>query len=926
MDKSIYLLCEYGISLDLVRVLKQENITLELIKSESTCLKSINGIATVKQRQIINATKAIYRHTKNNTVYELIEFGLSKAIIEMLLLKGVGLEDINESLCERFSIGTVTYGKIMNAFESYKAYYSQNFSIDAKGLLNRIRERFQHSEFTKEELVRYLSESLIETENLDELLESISLEKENETYKLSYDIIDLVKFDLPKRLLEILEKNDIRIEDIELGLSNKIKISKYREEQILTAYNNFKIANPLFVPNISENVILDCLRKEYKHRGFPIESIRRTLEDSGYKCNKNYEKILQKMFENNLLYKDEELCFVFYPKLEDELNKLGKGNKHNEIVIRKLQGETLESIGRSYGVTRERIRQIFSKQLKKLPNVHEEKYEDIFCDYMFDINSFCEVFSEKPSTYYYLREKYKIGEKELYELINDSRLNDTQKMYVRKRYNIIQYNGENVFVNRLSIILAYLKSKERQVEFSELNEAYNQILKDYNLELEEMTKEDFRNVEACLGRSPFVLNNLKRYYRYYNCIDIDEQEIIELKQMLDVEPGIYSSEVFFNDNTLLMKKLDIRDEYELHNFLRKVLGSYDENIVFSRMPDIYIHCDDKMAFFEEKIQENSPISVDDFCEYIYTNYGHKKSTFKTFLTSNFGHYINIENNVNILTSDCPLFDENQQQFMKNYLQEDIYSISTLKMILNDEFDVNDFRLINSLNFKQLGYKVRGNYIMKSSISNLETYLRENVSNSDYYNIPSEMKKIGSTFTSYMHKFIYEKLIFRIDEDRYITIKALNKMGITNEDIEEFIENVTDIIPENEYFNLFTLSTKLKSKLFDYELPNCFYETIIMTIDNVKLLYVKNNMLFIKTNETATREKFINSFIVKNIMYIYEIRKAIETKYNINLLESYIKNFINTNKFYVHSNTNCIYSSKKEYEKEVEEWDILKLID
>ena len=65
--------------------------------------------------------------------------------------------------------------------------------------------------------------------------------------------------------------------------------------------------------------------------------------------------------------------------------------------------------------------------------------------------------------------------------------------------------------------------------------------------------------------------------------------------------------------------------------------------------------------------------------------------------------------------------------------------------------------------------------MKSSITSLETYFREKVLNQDYYIIPNELKKIGSTFTSYLYRLIYEKILFKVDDEKYITISKLNKI-------------------------------------------------------------------------------------------------------------------------------------------------------
>lgn len=104
---------------------------------------------------------------------------------------------------------------------------------------------------------------------------------------------------------------------------------------------------------------------------------------------------------------------------------------------------------------------------------------------------------------------------------------------------------------------------------------------------------------------------------------------------------------------------------------------------------------------------------------------------------------------------------------------------------------------------------------------------------------------------------------------------MNELGISKENIKEFINGIEQIIHDNEYFNLYTLNKDnflINSKRYNF--PDCFYETIISTIPNVKKFTIKNNVVFIKTDEQATREKFINSFVTKNKIFVSEIRRDI----------------------------------------------------
>ena len=536
---------------------------------------------------------------------------------------------------------------------------------------------------------------------------------------------------------------------------------------------------------------------------------------------------------------------------------------------------------------------------------------------------FCKFYNEEPIIYFYLKEKYKSGIKEPSDMLEEMNLSNNQLSVLKRKYNLISYNNENIIVKRNNLLLAIIKKYNKLVEYSEIIEEYNAIIKQFSLDIDPLSENDFRNIDSILNRMQCVLCSIGRYYRYYNIESLEESHILELHDMLKVEPGDYSAEFFFNNNSVLMKNIDIRNEYELHNLLRKIINEEKDKIVFSRMPDIFIECNDKYEFVENLIHELSPISVDEFTEYVYQNYGHKINTFRALLMTYFNKYITN----GVLMSECDEFTEEQIIIMKEKLIDDIYSITTIKELLTELFDVNDFKLINNINMLKIGYKLRGNYIMKSSISSLEGYLRDFISNSDYYDIKPEMKKIGSTFSSYLYKFIYNLDLFKISDEKYITIKKLNELGITKEDIKHFIDEINKVIKDEEFFSLYTLDkNNFLSNLKRFDFPDCFYETIISTITDIKTVSIKNNTLFIRTNEQATREKFINSFIYKDRTYIKDIKKEILDNYNIDLYESYIKDFINTKKYYLDNSIDCVYLSKDLYEDDINDLDILQYID
>jgi len=920
--KSIFLLCEYDVPTSTVFKLYQNNITIDLLNQNSEIIFSVVGKNSAKSEQILKTLAQINENDKQNSIYDLMAFGLSKGIADDLYKNNITIDNINESLKEKYS--NSTYNKIITAYKNFAIKSGLNYQLDVNKLYFIIHKNFENKCFKIYDLQKIIESENYSTDNLidflNELVDSGKVIRYYDEYFIQYSVDILQKYGLSKNIVDYLKELNIEIEDIDDSLKEKHHISDSKFNKIMISYNEMISSGNIYI-KINENKLYAYIKNNYANAEFDKNDLIDKMKKEHYMID-CINEILDEMVINRKIKQVNNKFVLRYPKLIDELNKIPQKNNRFDIVAKKLDGQTLEQIGQFYGLTRERIRQIYSREIDKLPVVEEDELAEYIKKYNFTVDVFTDLFKVEKYVFYYLKDKYKVGDTDMSELLDNPDLSDEQLEIIRKKYNIINYNDEDIIANKNSILVAYLKKEDRQVEYSELIENYNKIVQEFDLQLETLTEEDARNVDSILGRSDYVLNTFGRYYRYFDTNDVEEELKAELKDLLNIEPGIYSSELFFKDNSLLMKKIDIRDEYELHNLMRKLFSENDENIVFSRMPDIYINCNDKNGFFESQIQELSPISIDDFADYIYQNYGHKTNSFKAYIVSNFSKYINL----NMLISNCPQFTDEQSNIIKGYLTEDIYSINTMKELLTKLFDVNDFKLLNNLNLSKIGYRLRGNYIMKSNISNLEAYLKQQILNEDYFVIKSEFKKIGSTFSSYLYKFIYDKILFKIDEDKYITISKLNKMGISENDIDDFIEEINKILPREKYFNLFTLNTDFKNKILEFDFPECFYETLIMTIPDVKSFTLKNNTIFIITEGVATREKFINSFIDKDKKYVQEIKNEIQINYGIELQEYYIRQFINRKKFYLNVGTDCIYRSKKIFENEINQWDILQYID
>lgn len=588
----------------------------------------------------------------------------------------------------------------------------------------------------------------------------------------------------------------------------------------------------------------------------------------------------------------------------EELNEIDK-----EIMDKRLNGRTLDEIGKQLNVTRERIRQKIAKALIKLPKVYEDKYKKIFEEYNFSKQEFCKIYNETEITYNYLKEKYKQGEKRLDEGINDSNFNEQQKDIISKFYKIIKINGVQTVVNRQNILRELVKEHARSsIKIEKFNEIYNSFCrnhKDYNLE-----ESDTRSMEGSISRLDNVVMDFGKQFRYYDYNSISKEDYELLESLFDLETGYYSTLLLFINNKELMESLDIKNEYELHNIAKNKLKS--KNVTFDRMPIFFVNEIDKYSFFDEKIKEFAPISVNDFLEIMETEYGHKSGTLLSYISSTFVEYIFD----GIIKTNMPVLQNEDIEKIKTFLTEPIYNMDDLKLLLIKNGYKNVEEIIINPNMYKIGYKIRNNYIIRKDVNTVEDYVKELIRMNDFISI-IDFKKI-SGYWGVFKKFEKSYDIFLISKDEYITIKKLNELGITKENVELFIEDIINCFKDKDYFTINNIRDNINIvKLDDFGFDDIFFENIIVNIENLGFVRVDNNKIFSFANNPFDSKKFIIDNIgLRTSIFVDELQNELYEKYGINISYDKIKNVIMDTDLYFSDELNKIYQNKEYYYEEV----------
>ena len=110
----------------------------------------------------------------------------------------------------------------------------------------------------------------------------------------------------------------------------------------------------------------------------------------------------------------------------------------------------------------------------------------------------------------------------------------------------------------------------------------------------------------------FLLWKQHETLRYYDVDGRDYSELLDGLNLDAYENIEVSTEKFIRDYPDLMKRYDIRDRYELHNLLKKIVkdGSYHD-FHCCRMPEIRFGRFNREKTILEILKEPAPITMQD---------------------------------------------------------------------------------------------------------------------------------------------------------------------------------------------------------------------------------------------------------------------------------------------------------------------------
>lgn len=641
------------------------------------------------------------------------------------------------------------------------------------------------------------------------------------------------------------------------------------------------------------------------------------------------EECLLSLENDDLVECSEVIIKRKYPSVLNCIETLFD-EKRIAVLRGRFSGKTLDEVGQELSLTRERVRQLQNKCLaefnKKQLRFREDRYLSLYKEYDFSLDEFCITFDEAPSTYYYLDSVCNVPQaqkKTLQEFISNPAIpTHLRKQCERVLYrDYVMLNGVRVKRDRPSLCHYFVRSYCTEItEFDDFLIRYHEWLAELGLQDNSNLVIEAKTYENKLNGANYVLWNQWRRFRYYNIASRDYELLLNtlyIEQYKDME---ISTLKLFRENPELMEEYDIRDEYELHNLLKKIWPADKPSVVFRKMPSIEIGTGNRNNQVLELLLQYAPISIDDLAVKYEEVYGAKANTVRGTYLRDFDEYF-FNGMYTIDTNNLPY-----EQFsrMKAILVKDYYTIAKVKQLYLQEFPEGDVNQINPYTLKTLGFHVYSGYagyVIKNSFPSAIDYFNHLLVHDDIVDAREFEKSIlyCGIYSEVLGKLKARREIVEFSPFKYINMRRLNQFDITHDTLQEYCSAVFAYVEPGEIFSITSLrEAGFSHHLDDLGFDEWFYSSILLT-DKERFSYLKigGTRLLMRGKGTHLLNLLLTRIVgQQGKIDFYDLCDILEERYGIRLPREKVMEYINNTDLYYDRIMEAVYIDYETYFEEV----------
>ena len=589
-------------------------------------------------------------------------------------------------------------------------------------------------------------------------------------------------------------------------------------------------------------LVLDCF-DNVRFSGLHYADIRDNCP--GNVQEEQLKQIIGRLISEKELEYVDFRCYRRYPsivRIAEETDSLSSREK--EFFLRRINGETLDAIGRCFDLSRERVRQIEKKclrtirrlsetSLKKSP-FDEEYYSYIYTTYDIPTEFWAAYSGVTEQTRQILSMLYKKGSQPFEEAISDSELDIALRIRVSNflNRNMIFLNGMMMRRNRSELENYVIRTQcKEDTKFEEFVDRYNNTLQANRIPADSglyISEDQYNSRINHIEDSHICLWKQGKTLRYYDIDSGDYEELYEALGLDDYENTEVSTLKFFEEYPEIMLKYDIQDQYELHNLLRKTMDKAKfPSLVIGRQPMLRFGEFDRNAAIRDLLAVFSPIAAADLENYLRAEYGYDSATLKMTYLTPFARYLSN----GIYDIEGNRIPAERMARLKESLTEDFYPIKRIIAIYKQLFPYAQEGEVNARALKELGFKIYTEYALRN-YNSMDEYYTHVLTEHDTCSIRDKLRRYSETGTFY---YVYKRLkqqydIFLFEPDRLITRGRLEQFGVTVEEIKAFTDDVFRFVEDGEFFTMHFLREKGFSSSLDRLGFDDIFFTEILTED------------------------------------------------------------------------------------------------
>ncbi|MDT2753105.1 sigma factor-like helix-turn-helix DNA-binding protein [Enterococcus thailandicus] len=807
-------------------------------------------------------------------------------------------------------------------------YYNEILAFEEAKKPKKMSKFFQEQEINYDTVLQTSLVNLVEkNESLTPGQIQVFLDYKNQCLKLKYsntstDNIDNVTKILADTFMNSLSQytttqEEDEIKEIVFSLLDtvhleSVDLEKYGHEILFALDFDYTLRNKK--RNYIQSTLLNVFRKQRKDMSLFL--IKRKINSLFYG-----EIDIQK--ELNYFIKEGLIVFtpegIRYQRLHID-NYIQSHSQNYPVVSQRLKGQTLEEIGQTMGVSRERIRQIEKNERTRIPihDVHEMSYAKYYTEYDLTMLEFCKVFSFTNSQYRFLElackklsDNHQIKSKEMLMQSDELTFIERNKLEDILNKNFLIIGNRKIEKTKLALIEylieIYGKEEIRRDDFYDL---VRQFVIEHHLDFDFSSN---RALDGVLDRAKNVLHKYGRKLVHYQ---VDTEDLISTLQGINFEHYMdqeISAKKLFDNYKEDFNQIDIFDEYELHNLLKRYINYLPNYVTIKRMPLIEIGQVDRDEQVLNLMIELSPINVNDFADEYSNKYGVLAQTVK----ANFLNVIEEFKKGETYFSDAPVLNPVVVDNLKTLLTHPFYMKEDVKNLYAEKYGAEK---IPDYIFNRLGYRNFSEFILLDKFTRAETFFEETYFNKEMFEVDDNRLYLLGSFRYRLFKKLSNYEVFEYQKDSFISMNKLtNYADITKDDVIELL-NEFDLVVSDQYFTVSHIEFVIeKSKFSELGFDNIFYESILKTTKGYRFQRIGGAMVFRKTKNKFYTYELIDEIVFKyKSMDIYDLMEFLDENYGINLSKEKIISSCQKTEMYYNPTMEMIYTDIEKFYEMMEE--------